>query len=97
MDEWSNGYEIFKRKKSMEDQMRQGTYWLGAFFGAVTMLLIGLVVDRLNDRPSSYVDMPKDIVQAYNMGLKDAIRTNPPSMDLERTCVNMWADKQPVR
>jgi hypothetical protein len=82
----------------MEDQMRQGTYWLGVFFGAVTMLLIGLIIDRLNDKPpSSYVDMPKDIVQAYNMGLKDAIRTNPPSMELEQTCVNLWADKQPVR
>jgi hypothetical protein len=41
--------------------------------------------------------MPKDVVQAYNMGLKDALRTNPPSLDLEQTCVNMWADKQPVR
>lgn len=98
MDEFSNGHDIFGGKKSMEDQMRQGTYWLGAFFGAVTMLLIGLVIDRLNDKPpASYVDMPKDIVQAYNMGLKDALRTNPPSMDLEQVCVNMWADKQPVR
>ena len=96
MDEWSNGYDIFGGKKSMEDQMRQGTYWLGAFFGAIVMLLCALIVDRLTEQPYP-VQMPHDVISAYNMGIKDALKTNPPSMELEQTCLNMWADKQPVR
>lgn len=78
------------------DNLRQGTYWLGAFFGALVMLLCALIVDRLTDEPYP-VQMPKNIIDAYNMGIKDALRTNPPSMELEQTCVNMWAGKQPVR
>ena len=78
------------------DNLRQGTYWLGAFFGAVVMLLCALIVDRLTE--DSYpVQLPKNIIDAYNMGVKDALKTNPPSLELEQTCVNMWADKQPVR
>ena len=80
----------------MEDQMRQGTYWLGAFFGALVMLLCTLIIDRLTDEPYP-VQLPKDIIQAYNMVASDALKTNPPSLELEETCVNMWADKQPVR
>ena len=73
-------------------------FWIGAMFGMFLMLLIVLVYNKLSESPHpSQITMPKDVVQAYNMGLKDALRTNPPSLDLEQTCVNMWADKQPVR
>lgn len=73
-------------------------FWVGAMFGTFIMLLIVLVYSKLTETPQpSQLTMPKDVVQAYNMGLKDALRTNPPSLDLEQTCVNMWADKQPIR
>lgn len=73
-------------------------FWVGAMFGMFIMLLIVLVYNKLTEAPHpSQLTMPKDVVQAYNMGLKDALRTNPPSLDLEQTCVNMWADKQPIR
>jgi hypothetical protein len=35
-------------------------------------------------------------VAAYERGLNDALKTNPPSMDLEMVCVNLWTNKQPV-
>ena len=73
-------------------------FWVGAMFGMFLMLLIVLVYNKLTEYPQpSQLTMPKDVVQSYNMGLKDALRTNPPSLDLEQTCVNMWADKQPIR
>ena len=73
-------------------------FWIGTMFGMFVMLLITLVYSKLIETPQpSQLTMPKDVVQAYNMGLKDALRTNPPSLDLEQTCVNMWADKQPIR
>ena len=72
---------------------------LGVLVGVVMTSLIAIGINKLPTQHNivSAVDMPRDIIQAYNMGLKDALRTNPPSMDLEQVCVNMWADKQPVR
>jgi hypothetical protein len=81
--------------------MTEGTkqWMLGVVVGVVLTSLIALGLNKLHkaQMPQSYVEMPRDIIKAYNTGLKDALKTNPPSMDLEQTCVNMWADKQPVR
>ena len=81
--------------------MTDGTkqWMLGVIVGVVLASLIAIGISKIarQQNPAAYVDMPRDIIQAYNMGLKDALKTNPPSMDLEQTCVNMWADKQPVR
>jgi uncharacterized membrane protein len=81
--------------------MTDGTkqWMLGVIVGVVLASLIAIGINKIaqQQNPAAYVDMPRDIIQAYNMGLKDALKTNPPSMDLEQTCVNMWADKQPVR
>jgi hypothetical protein len=63
-----------------------------------SMLFLVLAIDRMtDDAMPSQLTMPKDVVQAYNMGIKDALKTNPPSLDLEQTCVNLWANKQPVK
>jgi hypothetical protein len=72
---------------------------LGGMAGVVITSLIAIGISKINrqQNPASYIDMPRDIVQAYNMGLKDALRTNPPSWELEQICLNLWADKQPVR
>jgi len=69
---------------------------LGVLVGVVltTLIAIGISKMKFNEPPMEM--MPRDIIQAYNMGLKDALKTNPPSMDLEQTCVNMWANKQPL-
>jgi uncharacterized membrane protein len=74
-------------------------FTMGVVVGFVATALIAVGINKLHkaQMPQSYVEMPQDIIQAYNMGLKDALKTNPPSWDLEQTCLNMWADKQPVR
>jgi len=38
--------------------------------------------------------MPKDIIASYNTGVKDALKTNPPSLSLEAVCMELWAKKQ---
>ena len=82
----------------LEQRIQNGTYWSGVFFGSMVMLLVVLVLERLNQTPEpSAVNMPKDVVEAYRMGIKDAMKTNPPSLDLEQTCMNMWAERQPVK
>ena len=72
---------------------------LGVVVGVVLTSLIAVGISKIDrqQNPAAYVEMPRDIIQAYNLGLQDALKTNPPSMDLEQTCVNMWADRQPVR
>ena len=72
---------------------------LGVVVGVVLTSMIAVGISKIDrqQNPAAYVEMPRDIIQAYNLGLQDALKTNPPSMDLEQTCVNMWADRQPVR
>ena len=71
---------------------------LGLVVGVVLTTLIAIGISKMKTQHEvvASVDMPRDIITAYNQGLKDALRTNPPSMDLEQVCVNMWANKQPL-
>lgn len=36
-----------------------------------------------------------EMLEVYEQGKKDALKTSPPSMDLEMTCVRIWANKTP--
>jgi hypothetical protein len=38
--------------------------------------------------------IPQDVIEAYNTGRTDALRTNPVSADLEMTCLELWDRKQ---
>ena len=69
---------------------------LGLVVGVILTTLIAISINKMQ-ATSPAVDMPRDVIEAYNMGLRDALKTNPPSMDLEQVCVNMWANKQFVR
>jgi hypothetical protein len=68
------------------------TWGLGAFTGIVLATLIFLAMGRMAAQPT--VEMPRDIIQAYNMGLKDALRVNPANADLENACLDLWAQRQ---
>ena len=70
---------------------------LGVLVGVVLTSLIAIGISKMKSNEPFMEILPKTVIEAYNMGLKDALRTNPPSMDLEQVCVNMWANKQPVR
>ena len=83
---------------TLEQKIQNGTYWTGAALCAMVMLLVVLIIERLNTDPDpSSVNMPRDVVEAYRMGIKDAMKTNPPSLELEQACMNMWAERQPVK
>jgi len=80
-------------------EVKNRDWYLGFIVGILlaTLVFVALLKMQPEQPEPSSINMPKDIVQAYNMGIKDALRTNPPSLDLEQTCVNMWANKQPVK
>lgn len=70
---------------------------LGVMVGVVLTSLIAIGLNKMMSKEPPMEMMPKTVIEAYNMGLKDALRTNPASWELEQTCLNMWADRQPVR
>lgn len=70
-------------------------FWIGVVLGITFTVLVILALDKLFQSPEpSAVNMPKDVIQAYNLGIKDALKTNPPSMELETKCLELWANKQ---
>ena len=70
-------------------------FWMGTLFGSLMMLLTVLAYDRLTPQSEPVMSaMPSDIVSAYRMGLKDSLKTNPPSLELESVCMELWANKQ---
>lgn len=83
----------------IEEQKADWSFWRGAIAGGVFMALTLTALGKLTKGadPVSAVDMPKDIIAAYNMGLKDALRTNPVSLELDQACLALWAGKQPLR
>ena len=72
-------------------------WMLGVLVGVVLTSLIAIGFNKMRSTEPPMEMMPKTVIEAYNMGLKDALRTNPASWELEQTCLNMWADRQPVR
>jgi hypothetical protein len=71
-------------------------FWIGMIFGIFCTVLVVLSLDKIfgdNYLPSA-LDMPKDVITAYNMGIKDALVVNPPSADLENVCAALWSNKQ---
>ena len=74
----------------------KSAFWRGISVGAVFMLLTSLAAARLFDTQVVEVAsiLPTDVIEAYNMGRTDALRTNPVSADLEMTCLEIWNRKQ---
>lgn len=66
---------------------------LGVFF-TVLFTLASLKVKDHFSGPETTVD-PAIVIKAYNAGKKDALRTNPVSMELDMVCLELWINKQP--
>ena len=65
---------------------------LGLVVGITLTSLIAIGMSKMQAEPSA-VDMPKNVIQAYNMGIKDALKTNPPGAELEMVCLELWGKK----
>lgn len=70
-------------------------YIVGVCFGVLSVLAAQKVIQ---DPVVMEVNALKaqDVIDAYNRGYKEALRTNPVSFALEQTCLEVWANKQPV-
>lgn len=78
----------------MERQV--GNWLLGFTIGILTTL----ATQRLLSEPIVVKDpeaaKAEELINTYKRGVKDALRTNPVSFELEQTCLEVWANKQPV-
>ena len=60
-------------------------------------LLSGVVASWVVLKVTPLEASAEALIAAYDRGKRDALRTNPVSMDLEMVCLGLWADKQPIR
>ena len=73
---------------------KEQPFWLGLALGTMVTLLTVLAFSRLLDTREPQIQMPKDVITAYNMGIKDALKTNPAGAELELVCLELWGKKQ---
>lgn len=73
------------------------SYWTGLALGVLLTLLTVLAADKILSEPTAMqtaLDLPTDIVKVYKLGIKDALKTNPASWELENTCLELWSNKK---
>jgi hypothetical protein len=66
----------------------------GLMLGALLMALVWSGSRHFVAPSYSQTFTSADIIDAYNRGKKDALKTNPVSLDLEYACIDIWAEKQ---
>lgn len=59
-------------------------------------LLSGVVASWVVLKVTPLEASAEALITAYDQGKRDALRTNPVSMDLEMVCLGLWANKQPT-
>ena len=67
---------------------------VGAVFGALFVLAAQRLFAPEPELPTIQRTPASQIVEAYKQGVEDALKTNPVSMELEQTCLELWTNKQ---
>jgi hypothetical protein len=68
-------------------------------FGFTVGVLTVMGYDRIQETkelPAELTASASEIITAYNQGRDDALKTNPVSWDLDRACLEIWANKQGI-
>ena len=73
-----------------------GNWALGFTVGILTVLAYQKVMSEPLILPDNEATRAEELISIYKRGIKDALRTNPVSMDLEQACLEIWANRQPV-
>jgi hypothetical protein len=71
------------------------TLALGFSIGVMAVIITDRLVEEeivITDREHTRAD---ELISIYKRGQRDALRVNPVSFELEQTCLEVWANKQP--
>ena len=71
------------------------TWLLGFTMGCLTIMAAEKVADNM-EKDQAEPGKATHIITAYKAGHADALKTNPISFELDQTCLEVWANKQPV-
>jgi hypothetical protein len=76
---------------------RQIVNWLlGFVIGILTVLAWQRVMNEPLLQSDSEATRAEELISIYKRGVRDALKTNPVSFELEQVCLEVWANKQPV-
>ena len=69
---------------------------LGFTIGVMTVIAGDKLLEKNTPIPDSESTRADELISIYKRGAKDALSTNPVNFELEQTCLEVWANKQPV-
>ena len=69
---------------------------LGFAMGIMTIIGADKIIERDILPQHAEAVRADELISIYKRGMKDALKTNPVSFELEQTCLEVWANKQPV-
>lgn len=69
---------------------------LGFTIGVMSVIAVDKIVERDVLPPHGEVARADELISIYKRGVRDALKTNPVSFELDQTCLEVWANKQPV-
>jgi len=74
---------------------RQIVNWLlGFVIGILTVLSWQKVMSEPYISQDTETIRAEELISIYKRGVKDALKTNPVSFELDQTCLEVWANKQ---
>ena len=68
---------------------------LGFAIGVMAVIAGDKLLEKNAPIPDSETTRADELISIYKRGQADALRTNPVSFELEQTCLEVWANKQP--
>jgi hypothetical protein len=73
------------------------TLALGFAIGVMTVIAGDKLLEKnMHRSQDSEITRAEELISIYKRGAKDALSTNPVNFELEQTCLEVWANKQPV-
>ena len=90
------GYRSQTKGEEHVNEKQIGNWLLGFTMGLLTVLAWQKVMSEPYIAPDNEAARAEELISIYKRGVKDALRTNPVSFELEQTCLEVWANKQPM-
>ena len=72
------------------------TLALGFAIGVMAVIAADKLLEKNTPIPDSEATRAEELISIYKRGVRDALKTNPVSFELDQTCLEVWANKQPV-